>query len=348
MKNEFLELDHLEIRDLYENEVDFTRHYEDWMKQLLYGIGLFNITSIHTELSLGVGSRCDILGDLVQNLRDGEKVTTHEGVLIEVQLGKMDDSHFSKILRYVSSLDSIRVAVWIAEKPHLELINAVKRQNEIDKKVSYFVAIPRITRLGDSNALVFDFPVRVEKLKAPYYYHDKNDITSSDSYVNTHREIEKWVPYLFAVYSKIISETDILKELGIKATDLRIVDGHTLIVPVSKNTNVNRMRLQIVGTDSSNLLVEFFVNSTGSGENERKDRNEKVIKYLRGTEEIKNMIRPNLKQNGKYGTLGYSLNTEGVINTVEETVNLLEKLLTASVKNLYYLTRLSDGVEIIS
>ena len=146
MKNKLSKIEVVDIRKIFENELNFTQWLKDNINQLsdVIGIEIENI-----EKGKGVG---DFVSDLVAS-----EINSENKIIIENQFKKTNHDHLGKIITYASGVEA-KYVIWISEKIREEHQKALEwlNENSSNNELSFFgVEIEAIRIDGSKPALNF-------------------------------------------------------------------------------------------------------------------------------------------------------------------------------------------------
>lgn len=81
------------------------------------------------------------------------KAEDEEGniVIIENQFGNSDHPHLGKLITYLASFETTKVAIWIVETPKQEHINAINWLNESSRNCDFYLLTIEAIRIGNSS-----------------------------------------------------------------------------------------------------------------------------------------------------------------------------------------------------
>jgi hypothetical protein len=129
-------IERVPLREVWKNEVDFTKWLEENIDVLNESLDL-NLSAAEREKSAGTFSV-----DLVAEDDKGNPV------VIENQLEKSNHDHLGKLITYLTAIGA-KTAIWIVADPRPEHVNAVSWLNESSAASFYLVKLETI-RIGGS------------------------------------------------------------------------------------------------------------------------------------------------------------------------------------------------------
>lgn len=136
MSNEIGKVTRMPVREVWPNE---RNNFTTWLVD--------NIDSLDEVLGLGLSSptREDPAGELLVDIVADSNQGT---IVIENQYGKSDYKHLGQLITYLSVKDAQR-AIWIAESPRSEHVQAVQALNERGVGEMWFVKVEAV-KIGKS------------------------------------------------------------------------------------------------------------------------------------------------------------------------------------------------------